>query len=79
VLQRRGRTLSTSTPRPIIALDRAIAATELDGREVALAAIDRLEDKLADCHTYLATRADLLRRVGRHRLRGCCVGPADRE
>jgi len=50
---------------PIIALNRAIAVAELDGPEVALAAIDRLEDKLASYHAYHATRADLLRRLGR--------------
>ena len=32
-------------PSPIIALNRAIAIAELDGPEVALAAVDRLEDK----------------------------------
>jgi RNA polymerase sigma-70 factor, ECF subfamily len=52
-------------PSPIIALNRAIAVAELDGPEVALAAADRLEDKLADYHAYHATRADLLRRLGR--------------
>jgi RNA polymerase sigma-70 factor (ECF subfamily) len=50
---------------PIIALNRAIAVAELDGPQVALAAIDRLEDKLAGYHAYHATRADLLRRLGR--------------
>jgi RNA polymerase sigma-70 factor (ECF subfamily) len=49
----------------IIALNRAIAIAELDGPEVALAAIDRLEEKLAGYHAYYATRADLLRRLGR--------------
>ncbi|RZU75983.1 RNA polymerase ECF family sigma subunit [Micromonospora kangleipakensis] len=49
---------------PIIALNRAIAVAELDGPEVALAAVDRLEDKLAGYHAYHATRADLLRRLG---------------
>ena len=49
----------------IIALNRAIAVAELDGPEVALAAVDRLEDKLAGYHAYHATRADLLRRLGR--------------
>jgi RNA polymerase sigma-70 factor, ECF subfamily len=38
---------------------------ELDGPEVALAAVDRLEDKLAAYHAYHAIRADLLRRLGR--------------
>jgi len=50
---------------PIVALNRAIAVAELDGPEVALAAVDRLEDKLAGYHYYHATRADLLRRLGR--------------
>jgi RNA polymerase sigma-70 factor, ECF subfamily len=50
---------------PIIVLNRAIAVAELDGPEVALADVDRLEDKLAGYHAYHATRADLLRRLGR--------------
>ncbi|MGR6321359.1 sigma-70 family RNA polymerase sigma factor [Micromonospora soli] len=50
---------------PIVALNRAIAVAELDGPEVALAAVDRLEDELAGYHAYHATRADLLRRLGR--------------
>ena len=51
-------------PSPIIALNRAIAIAELDGPEVALAAADRLHDKLAGyhpCHaTYLTRRRDQL-------------------
>jgi RNA polymerase sigma-70 factor (ECF subfamily) len=54
-------------PSPVIALNRAIAVAELDGPEVALAAIDRLDDTLAGYHAYHATRADLLRRLGRSR------------
>ncbi len=50
-------------PSPIVALNRAIAVAELDGPEVALAIVDRLEDKLAGYHAYHATRADLLRRL----------------
>jgi RNA polymerase sigma-70 factor (ECF subfamily) len=50
---------------PIVALNRAIAVAELDGPEVALAAVDRLEPRLAGYHAYHATRADLLRRLGR--------------
>jgi predicted RNA polymerase sigma factor len=46
------------------ACTRAIAVGELDGPEVALAAVDRLEDTLAGYHAYHATRADLLRRLG---------------
>jgi RNA polymerase sigma-70 factor, ECF subfamily len=52
-------------PSPVIALNRAIAVAELDGPEVALAAVDRLEGALTDYHAYHATRADLLRRMGR--------------
>lgn len=52
-------------PSPVIALNRAIAVAELDGPEVALAAVDRLEDTLAGYHAFHATRADLLRRLGR--------------
>jgi RNA polymerase sigma-70 factor (ECF subfamily) len=52
-------------PSPIVALNRAIAIAELDGPEVALAALDRLEDRLTGYHAYHATRADLLRRLGR--------------
>src|SRR5262245_2541894 len=51
-------------PSPIIALNRAVAVAELDGPEVALAAVDRLEDQLAGYHPYHATRAELLRRLG---------------
>ncbi|MFG1644387.1 RNA polymerase sigma factor [Amycolatopsis sp. NPDC049252] len=52
-------------PSPVVALNRAIAVAELDGPDVALAAVDRLEDKLAGYHAFHATRADLLRRLGR--------------
>ncbi|MEU4192247.1 RNA polymerase sigma factor [Kribbella sp. NPDC026611] len=51
-------------PTPIVALNRAIAVAELDGPEVALATIDRLEPKLAGYHAFHAARADLLRRLG---------------
>jgi len=50
---------------PIIALNRAVAVAELDGPEVALAAVDRLEPRLAGYHAYHAARADLLCRLGR--------------
>jgi len=41
------RQLVRLDPSPVIALNRAIAVAELDGPQVALAAIDRLADKLA--------------------------------
>jgi RNA polymerase sigma-70 factor (ECF subfamily) len=50
-------------PSPIVRLNRAIAVAELDGPEVALAEIDGLP--LEGYHAYHATRADLLRRLGR--------------
>jgi RNA polymerase sigma-70 factor (ECF subfamily) len=50
---------------PIVALNRAIALAELDGPEVGLAIVDRLAEKLAGYHAYHATRAELLRRLGR--------------
>jgi hypothetical protein len=48
---------------PIVRLNRAIAVAELDGPEVALAQVDGLP--LAGYHAFHATRADLLRRLGR--------------
>ncbi|GAA1159818.1 RNA polymerase sigma factor [Nocardioides aquiterrae] len=51
------------TPSPIVALNRAVAIAELDGPEVALAEVDRLD--LGTYHAWHATRADLLRRLGR--------------
>jgi RNA polymerase sigma-70 factor (ECF subfamily) len=51
-------------PSPIITLNRAIAVAELDGPQVALVVLDRLEEKLTGYHAYHATRANLLRRLG---------------
>ena len=51
------------TPSPIVELNRAVAVAELDGPEVALAIVDRL-----DLHGYPpfhVTRAELLRRLER--------------
>jgi RNA polymerase sigma-70 factor, ECF subfamily len=44
-------------------LKRAIAVAELDGPAIELAAVDRLD--LTGYHAWHATRADLLRRLGR--------------
>jgi RNA polymerase sigma-70 factor (ECF subfamily) len=52
-------------PSPVVALNRAVALAEIDGPAVALASVDRLEEPLAAYHAYHATRADLLRRLGR--------------
>jgi RNA polymerase sigma-70 factor (ECF subfamily) len=57
--------LAALDPSPIVALNRAVAVAELDGPDVALATVDRLEDALAGYHPFHVTRADLLRRLGR--------------
>jgi RNA polymerase sigma-70 factor (ECF subfamily) len=50
-------------PTPIVALNRAIAIGEVRGAAVALALVDELD--LDTYHPLHATRADLLRRLGR--------------
>jgi RNA polymerase sigma-70 factor, ECF subfamily len=50
-------------PTPVVALNRAVAIGELHGAAAALALVDELE--LESYHPYHATRADLLRRLGR--------------
>jgi RNA polymerase sigma-70 factor (ECF subfamily) len=52
-------------PSPVVALNQAIAMGELDGPEVALATVDRLEHRLVGYHAFQATRANPLRRLGR--------------
>ncbi|TDE95038.1 sigma-70 family RNA polymerase sigma factor [Occultella glacieicola] len=52
---------------PVVALNRAIAIAEVAGPDVALALVDRLENPLVGYQPYQATRADLLRRLGRGR------------
>jgi RNA polymerase sigma-70 factor (ECF subfamily) len=55
--------LTAIDPSPIVALHRAVAVAELDGPDVALAIVDTLP--LQTYHAWHATRADLLRRLGR--------------
>ena len=55
--------LTRLDPSPIVALNRAVAVAELDGPHVALTLVDRLP--LEGYHAWHATRADLLRRLGR--------------
>ncbi|MBQ1067699.1 RNA polymerase sigma factor [Micromonospora sp. D75] len=50
-------------PSPIVRLNRAVAVAELDGPQVALAEVEGLP--LEGYHAYHATRAELLRRIGR--------------
>jgi RNA polymerase sigma-70 factor (ECF subfamily) len=57
-------TLARQTGSPIVELNRAIAVAEIDGPEAGLAILDRLN---LDHYRYFhSTRADLLRRAGRH-------------
>lgn len=55
--------LRVVAPSPFVELNRAVAVAELDGPEVALAIVDRLE--MTAYHAWHATRAELLRRLGR--------------
>ncbi|WP_426571976.1 RNA polymerase sigma factor [Aquihabitans sp. McL0605] len=57
-----GQLLSFS-PTPVVQLNRAVALAEVAGPEEALAEVDLLD--LPDYVPYHATRADLLRRLGR--------------
>jgi RNA polymerase sigma-70 factor (ECF subfamily) len=52
-------------PSPVVALNRAVAVAELDGPQVALAQVEALAGDLDGYHALHATRADLLRRLGR--------------
>jgi RNA polymerase sigma-70 factor (ECF subfamily) len=52
-------------PSPVVRLNRAVAVAEVDGPDVGLAEVDRLADVLDGYHALHATRAELLRRLGR--------------
>jgi RNA polymerase sigma-70 factor, ECF subfamily len=47
----------------VVTLNRAVAVAEVEGPEAALAVVERLD--LARFRLFHATRADLLRRLGR--------------
>ncbi|WP_406304014.1 RNA polymerase sigma factor [Streptomyces sp. NBC_00885] len=51
-------------PTPVVALNRAIAVGEVQGPAAALALVEELD--LDNYHPFHATRADLLRRLGRN-------------
>jgi RNA polymerase sigma-70 factor (ECF subfamily) len=51
-------------PGPIVALNRAVAVSEVDGPHAALTIVDGLE--LEHYYLFHAIRADLLRRLGRY-------------
>ncbi len=70
-------------PTPVVALNRAIAIGEVQGPAAALALVDELA--LDSYHPFHATRADLLRRLGRNREaatayeRAAAMAPTDAE
>ncbi len=53
------------SPTPVVALNRAVALAEVDGPASALEVVEGLD--LVDYYPWHATRADLLRRLGRWR------------
>ncbi len=54
------------TPTPVVALNRAVALAEVRGPAAGLAAVDELCSPALDSyHLFHASRADLLRRLGR--------------
>jgi RNA polymerase sigma-70 factor, ECF subfamily len=62
------RRLAEMVPSPVIALNRAVAVAMADGPEAGLLIVEQLEQSgaLSDYHLLPATRADLLRRLGRN-------------
>jgi RNA polymerase sigma-70 factor (ECF subfamily) len=70
-------------PTPVVALNRAVAIGEVHGPAAALALVDELD--LANYHPFHATRADLLRRLGRTSEaaaayeRAAAIAPTDAE
>jgi RNA polymerase sigma-70 factor (ECF subfamily) len=70
-------------PTPVVALNRAIAIGEVHGPAAALALVDELD--LDNYHPFYATRADVLRRLGRTSEaaaayeRAAAIAPTDAE
>lgn len=56
-----------ANPSPVVELNRAVAVAMQDGEEAGLAIVDEILDSggLPDYHLAHATRADMLRRLGR--------------
>jgi RNA polymerase sigma-70 factor (ECF subfamily) len=52
-------------PTPIVALNHAVAVSMAEGPAAALPLVDALSESLTGYHLFHATRADLLRRLGR--------------
>jgi predicted RNA polymerase sigma factor len=52
-------------PSPVVRLNRAIALAHVEGPAAALDEVDRLVERLRGYHLLYATRAELLRSLGR--------------
>jgi RNA polymerase sigma-70 factor (ECF subfamily) len=52
-------------PSPVVALNRAVAISMARGPDAALPLLDAIAEALEEYHLFHATRADLLRRLGR--------------
>jgi len=52
-------------PNPLVTLNKAIAVSEHDSPELALAIVERLSEQLDGHHAFHVTRAELLRAIGR--------------
>ena len=60
------RELRRYVPSAVVALNQAVAVGMAEGPEAGLAQVDALEGQLDGYHLLPATRADFLRRLGRH-------------
>lgn len=63
------------SPTPVVALNRAVAIAERDGPVAGLAELEAIRD-LDGYHLFHATRADLLRRLGRLKEAAAAYGAA---
>jgi RNA polymerase sigma-70 factor (ECF subfamily) len=57
--------LSLRDPSPVVELNRGVAVAMADGPAAAVPLVDALTAELDRYHLFHATRADLLRRLGR--------------
>jgi predicted RNA polymerase sigma factor len=79
--------LAQLAPSPVVELNRAIAVLHAEGPEAALASLDAIagDPRLARYYLFGATRADVLRRLGRdgeadeELRRAAALAPTERE
>jgi predicted RNA polymerase sigma factor len=79
--------LDALAPSPVVRLNRAVATRFIDGPEVALAEVDALASQLGEYRLLHATRAELLRALGREvearealtRALAMATNPAERD